>query len=212
LAWTNKGDADKAIADYDTALGLDPKMTTAYSWRGSAWADKGDNDRAIADYTEAIKLDPKDSGNFAARGMVYIYFNEQSSKAQADLEQAVTLKPDEPYSVIWRELAERRTGTPSHLREATGKLDMTNWPAPVVRMLLGDKTPAETLAAAEDPNPATRQGQVCEVNFYTAELDRLQGHAEDALRLYGLAASSCPKDFFEHRAATMALRALGAAP
>src|SRR5213595_440082 len=50
---------DKAIADYDEVIRLDPKDVFAYIYRGCAYDDKGDYDKAIADYDEAIRLDPK---------------------------------------------------------------------------------------------------------------------------------------------------------
>ena len=56
-----KGEYDKAIADYDEALKLDPKNALAYDSRGVAWYRKGEYDKAIADYGEAIKLDPKNA-------------------------------------------------------------------------------------------------------------------------------------------------------
>ncbi|WP_376703698.1 hypothetical protein RQ479_00305 [Mesorhizobium sp. ISC25] len=98
------------------------------------------------------------------------------------------------------------------MKEAKSKLDMTKWPAPLVSMLLGEKTPAEALSDAGAVGLAQRTGQVCETNFYTAELSRLQGHSEEALRLYRLAASDCPRDFVEYRAAMSALHDLGVPP
>jgi len=50
---------DKAIADYDEVIRLDPKDVFAYIYRGCAYERKGDYDKAIADYDEAIRLDPK---------------------------------------------------------------------------------------------------------------------------------------------------------
>src|SRR5213082_1238932 len=50
---------DKAIADYDEVIRLDPKDVSAYIYRGCAYHGKGDYDKAIADYDEAIRLDPK---------------------------------------------------------------------------------------------------------------------------------------------------------
>ena len=61
LAWHQKREYDKAIADYDEAIKLDPKNALAYSNRGDAWRMKGEYDKAIADYGEAIKLDPKNA-------------------------------------------------------------------------------------------------------------------------------------------------------
>ena len=46
---------------------------------------------------------------------------------------------------------------------------MTVWPAPVIRMFMGQMTPAAVLAAADDPDPNKKRGQVCEANFYGGE-------------------------------------------
>ena len=58
-AWYAKGEYDKAIADYDEAIRLDPKYAMAYNNRGLAWYAKQEYDKAIADYDKAIDLDPK---------------------------------------------------------------------------------------------------------------------------------------------------------
>ena len=52
---------EKAIADYNEAIRLDPKMAAAYTQRGYAWEAKKDYEKAIADYTEAIRLNPNDT-------------------------------------------------------------------------------------------------------------------------------------------------------
>ena len=61
IAWRHKGDPDRAIADYDQAIKLNP-TAAAYNNRGSAWAAKGEFDRAMADLDQAIKLDPRLAG------------------------------------------------------------------------------------------------------------------------------------------------------
>ncbi|WP_208701334.1 MULTISPECIES: hypothetical protein [unclassified Mesorhizobium] len=53
---------------------------------------------------------------------------------------------------------------------------------------------------------------MCEANFYTAEFDRLQARSDEALRLYKVAASACPRGFIEYRAAIAGLRAMSKAP
>jgi tetratricopeptide (TPR) repeat protein len=54
-----KGEYDRAIADYDKAILLDPKPAWVYSFRGAAYLQKGNY--ALADYDQSPKLDP----NFA---------------------------------------------------------------------------------------------------------------------------------------------------
>lgn len=120
------------------------------------------------------------------------------------------MKPGDSYHAIWLDLARRRDGQPSILRDA--KLDMTKWPAAVVRLLLGQQTPEATLLAADNPDTTKKSEQVCEANFYTAEFQRLQHHDDEALRLYRLALAGCPRDFIEYTAATSPLRVMGKAP
>ena len=41
IMWKTKGEYDKAIADYNEALRLDPKRVVTYDNRGYAWYAKG---------------------------------------------------------------------------------------------------------------------------------------------------------------------------
>ena len=71
LAYSDKGENDRAIADYTEAIRLDPKYANAYINRGLAYREKGETDRAIADFTEAIRLDPKFADAYVNRGLAY---------------------------------------------------------------------------------------------------------------------------------------------
>jgi hypothetical protein len=53
-----KGELDRAIADYDAALKVDPAFAEALNNRGMAWRSKGDRRRALADFDAALKLKP----------------------------------------------------------------------------------------------------------------------------------------------------------
>jgi lipoprotein NlpI len=89
---------------------------------------------------------------------------------------------------------------------------MKSWPAPVVRLFLGELNPAETLAAADDDNPDRKQEHVCEANFYTGELALTEGEKREAIRLFQLAVSECSHNFIEWEAAISELKGLGIAP
>jgi tetratricopeptide (TPR) repeat protein len=56
-----KGESDRAIADLDQVIRLNPKNANSYGVRGRAYFDKGEFERAIADYEEAIRLNPGDA-------------------------------------------------------------------------------------------------------------------------------------------------------
>jgi lipoprotein NlpI len=207
-AYYAKGDNDRAIADEDEAIRLDPKFTTYYYTRGAAYFAKADYGHAVADYSAAIRLDPKYAYPYRARSRGYLY-GGNLAKALTDIIQASKLDPTDAYSALWVEIVGQRDNVPSHLLQATSKIDMTTWPAPVIRMLLGQMTPAAALAAADDPDAAKKKGQLCEANFYGGEL-ALRGKKDEAIRLFRLAAGDCPKTFDEWATANAELKALGA--
>jgi lipoprotein NlpI len=69
---------------------------------------------------------------------------------------------------------------------------MAVWPAPVIRMFLGQMTPAAVLAAADDPD-VNKKDQVCDANFYGGELALRTGAKDEAARLFRLAARDLPE-------------------
>jgi lipoprotein NlpI len=204
-----EGDYGRAMASYSQAIRIDPQYAPSYANRGDVYRSEHDYDDAIADYTQAIKVDPKYPRAYLGRGIVELYTNSPAN-AYADFTQAGDIAPDYAFAAIWLEIADKRDKLPSRLDEATAQVDMTKWPAPVIRLYLGQMTPDALLAAADDPYAAVKAGQTCEANFYTGELALMQGRKHDATQLFDVAASQCPKDYDESFAADAELKALGA--
>jgi len=93
-AYDLKGEAEKAIADFDAAIRLKPDYGEAYVNRGLAWARKRDYDRAIADFTEATALDPRFAHlAFSNRGIADGEKGDYQRGVQ-DFDEAIRLKPD----------------------------------------------------------------------------------------------------------------------
>jgi tetratricopeptide (TPR) repeat protein len=92
IARQNGGDYDRAIADYDEAILLDPELEQAYTNRGSAWDHKGQYDRAITDYDEAIRLNPELAQAYTNRGSAW-YHKGDYDRAIADQNEALRLDP-----------------------------------------------------------------------------------------------------------------------
>jgi tetratricopeptide (TPR) repeat protein len=92
-AFHDKKDYDRAIADYDQAIQLDPKDANAYVSRGLAYHGKKDYDRAIADYNQAIQLDPKDADAYFSRGLAKRRKGDNSG-GDADIAVAKTIDPN----------------------------------------------------------------------------------------------------------------------
>jgi len=195
------GDFARAMTDMNDAIRLDPNFAPAYFSRGQLSYILGNNPAAIEDFSKAIKLDPNDGSAYFNRGVAYYVVGGRYADAVADLKKAAEFNPDNAYAALWRDLAERRNNSPSHLAEAAQHLDMAKWPAPVVRHFLGELNAEQTLKAASDADPTAKQAQACEANFYSGEFALLRKNKKEAQRLLKLAASECPPNFVENTAA-----------
>ena len=99
IAYTNRGsayddkrDEDRAIADHDQAIRIDPKLDLAYNNRANAHSRKGEEDRAIADYDAAIRLNPKFAMAYNNRGTSYRHKRDYG-RAIADYDAAIGINP-----------------------------------------------------------------------------------------------------------------------
>ena len=188
---------------------LDPKGPDARHGDNSRDQAKNELYQLIVYYNTAIRKDPKDDDAYFHRGIAK-FFAGALVPARADVVQANKLDPKYPYYPLWIDIIDKRANAnaPSGLQQAIGQVDMTKWPAPVIHMFLGESTPAAVLAAADDRDPKTKLGQVCEANFYSGELALQQGDKQEAARLFQVAAKSCPREFVEGPAAKDELTAL----
>jgi tetratricopeptide (TPR) repeat protein len=189
------------------------ELEDSQAQRGSVMKGRtiSDSDRVIAHYDAAIMLNPKDDDAYFRRGIAYFYAGSVPH-ALADFSQASRLDPEYAYYVLWLDILNKRSNEVTFLPQAISQIDMTKWPAPVIRLFLGQTTPAAVLAAADDPDASTKSGQVCEANFYSGELALQRGVKEEAARLFRFAAANCPRDFVEGPAAYAELRVLGVSP
>jgi tetratricopeptide (TPR) repeat protein len=57
--WSDKGDNDRAMADFNAALRINPKYAKALYLRGMTRLEMGDITGGAADVASARKIDPK---------------------------------------------------------------------------------------------------------------------------------------------------------
>jgi lipoprotein NlpI len=201
-----------AVAGYIQMVRLDAKDPDTRNNRGgkaqtTKAQSKDDLYQIIVYYNAAIKRDPKDDDAYFHRGLAKLYAGALPA-AMADLSQASRIDPQYVYYGLWIDIIDKRLNQASSLAQAAAHFNMSKWPAPVVRLFLGDATPADVLAAANDPDPVTRNGQLCEANFYNGEFALQQGDKPEAARLFRLAADGCSHEFVEAAAANSELAAL----
>ena len=88
--YDGQGEWDKAIADYDMAIELEPQLAVAYSNRGAVYQQQGELDKAILDFTKAIFLEPADAHAYSNRGFVFEELGDNKN-AEADFAKAKEL-------------------------------------------------------------------------------------------------------------------------
>jgi len=83
-----QGEDEAALADYSTAIRIDPRYEKPFNNRGNVRKDMGDIDGALADYSEAIRLKPDYHTALANRADLYDDTGE-FDLALADLDRAL---------------------------------------------------------------------------------------------------------------------------
>jgi tetratricopeptide (TPR) repeat protein len=101
LGWRSKGDNDRAIADLDEAIRIDPRHAPAYVSRGWSWHIKHDEERAISDLNEAIRLDSNNAEAYAARGAIY-ETQKDLDRALSDYDAWTRIQPNNHYAYFAR--------------------------------------------------------------------------------------------------------------
>ena len=89
FAYVNKGQYDEAIADFNTAVGLNPNYSRSYTNRGAVYFHWGLYDQAMAEDNKAIALQPDFADAYFNRGLVY---EKQGQRDQAITDYLTSLR------------------------------------------------------------------------------------------------------------------------
>jgi tetratricopeptide (TPR) repeat protein len=104
FAYSNLGDLERAFADLNQAVALDPTNAFAYVSRSSAYLKKYDYDRALADSSQAVLLNRSLAAAYAARGFAYVG-KANFDRAAAEFDQAILLDPRLALAYVGRAVA-----------------------------------------------------------------------------------------------------------
>lgn len=91
--YRSQGDFERAIADYNKGIELDPGLAMTYYNRGNAYQGNGEFNRAILDYNKAIELDPNYFDAYNNRGNAYQNKGE-FNRAILDYDKAIEINPN----------------------------------------------------------------------------------------------------------------------
>jgi tetratricopeptide (TPR) repeat protein len=87
------GDTQGAIADYDTAIELNPRLLLAYNNRGNLRQHLGDPDGAVTDFSKVLEIDSRSAIAYNNRAIIYTQIGELGA-AITDFKKAIELQPD----------------------------------------------------------------------------------------------------------------------
>lgn len=197
VAWRSLGRTDLALADLDQALRRKPDYAVALTNRGAIWRSLNEPERAREDLSRALALNPSLGVAFFNRGVLELGLRRFEA-AVADLSAAAALQRD-GVAELWLFLARARMGKSdkAELATAIGRLERTDWPAPIGSFLIGEITAQELADRARGADLMDREGRLCEARFFIAEQRLLEGKAEAAVQLLQRVIETCPKGFVE---------------
>jgi tetratricopeptide (TPR) repeat protein len=101
LAYEGKKELDNAIADFSTALRLEPDSTTALRARGVEYVQKGSYERALADFDEVLRREPEDAATHCNRAEVSRLMRRWDA-AMESVSKALELDPKLPAAYYTR--------------------------------------------------------------------------------------------------------------
>ncbi len=98
---SQKGEYEKAAADYDEAIKINPRNALAYVYRGVILDDGGESDDALKDYAEAIRINPREYLAYCCRGMAF-FRQGDAGDALTDLARAIEINPTRADAYLCR--------------------------------------------------------------------------------------------------------------
>jgi tetratricopeptide (TPR) repeat protein len=119
LAYHNIGENNRAIADCNAALQIDPGDANALFVRAASHQGKADYTKAIRDYTEVLQLEPDRADALFSRGAAH-YSSGQYDRAVDDFTRTIDLGAADGNVFYLRSLAYQELG-----RTANANADMT---------------------------------------------------------------------------------------
>ncbi|SPE52912.1 hypothetical protein SBV1_1610004 [Verrucomicrobia bacterium] len=210
-------DFDRAGADVEKALQLNPKTEMAFVARGCLKVKRGGEDEsALADFERAVELAPQSPETHGMLGW-FQYRLSQWIPALENCRQALELGSvsSDLRSYIWLiraqtgEEAEGNRELEDYLKSL--KVPKTNqWEASLARFLSGGLTETNFLVQATTTakRPSAVRGQVCDSLYFAGMKHKLAGDKQGALELFQKCMETKDDNSFSYLNAVVEMRAL----
>jgi lipoprotein NlpI len=119
------------------------------------------------------------------------FYAGRADEALDDVRTAANLEHQNFYAMLWVHIVEGRIGGTSTLGERSKYSRLNRWPAPIVRMIMGEISRDDAVNEAMQSYSTTRALKLCEIDFYSGQNALIMGHRDEAKRLLESAAATC---------------------
>ena len=208
--YAGKGQLDLAIEDFDRAVRLNGVYSLAYTGRGLARSHKGEHERGLQDCNQAISLDRKSLLARWGRGIVLLRMRS-FKEASYDFIACISIKPENAFHHVNLYLAESHLPEDAKFRLAEFRKTLKDdhkWPAPVIRMFLGEITPDELITEASHVEKRKEIMRFCEAYFYTGQFYLLKGEEQKARSCFKKCVDTGVSEYSEYYSAKAELAEL----
>jgi lipoprotein NlpI len=201
IAYSHLTQNEQAAADLSRAIELDGFNPQYYEDRAITYLKLREFAKAQTDLAMALGLDRKRPTSYREEGRLGSYQGDHTRAARG---YALAMENDDGmgalYAAIWLHIAITRgaLNVPSPLARYAAALPPTQWPEPVIQMLIGTIQPDQAIALADAPDADTYQAQKCEAYFYAGEHFLAQQRPETAKAAFEAAVATGVTDYLEY--------------
>jgi lipoprotein NlpI len=214
VAYSQLDEEERAVQDFSSAIELEQVNVEYYADRAIGYLRLREFAKANTDLDMALGLNPKYPPGHREKGRLSAYQWEWDNAARSF---ALAMENDQgmgaAYGAIWLQVAAMRAGleVTTPLPQLAAALPPSQWPVPIVQMLIGKISPEEAIAAADNRNPAVYLEQKCEVYFYAGEHYMAHKDIERAHAAFEAAIATGVTEFLEYDWARRELELIEAA-
>jgi lipoprotein NlpI len=193
---------DEALADYNRALELRPRLTEALAQRGAIKQHKGQNLAAMRDYDQALEINPGMAQIYLSKGQAHSTLH-QWAEALKDFRkycEKSTGQVDYAEINIWMCRSRQNDGEAASEELTTYfKSHPGTWAARVAECLAGKLTREALIKEAQATSDDTKKmQQLCEAYYYAGVKKLLGGDTESAREDFKRCVSTEVEDFVEY--------------
>jgi len=203
---------DKALADGNRAVQLEPNDPAMLSCRSEVYFSSGDFTHAVSDTSHAVLLGEAGARYLRQRGQARFYL-KQFADAADDLARSASLEKDagaRPYTDLWAVAAYHRAGKPlpEDIAKRAAEHPRGDWPLPALAMLTGNITPEEMLKVVNRKTGDELAMTQTEAYFYLGQRYLMVGDRTSARDAFDKVRSLGVLPYIEYTSAAFELKEL----